>query len=131
VFRRRLPETSRARLKCSSESPLYVSKQFTLEQLARDGSAVDSNEGALAALAVPMDCSSDEFFSGPGFALYEHRNLSTGGKPDLLLDLALPGLNPIRSSPDGGELLPRVISGFFRASARTRCRSDRPMGFVR
>ena len=39
-------------------------------------------------------------------------------------------LNPMRSSAEEGVSL-RAICGFFRASVRTRCRSDRPMGFVR
>ena len=37
-------------------------------------------------------------------------------------------LNPIRSSAEEGVSL-RAICGFFRASVRTRCRSDRPDGF--
>ncbi|TSE28203.1 hypothetical protein Tther_02252 [Tepidimonas thermarum] len=50
-----------------------VAKQFALQQVGRDGTAVDGDEGAAGAVAAGVQGAGDELFAGAGFPGDQHR----------------------------------------------------------
>lgn len=57
----------------AGEGPGHVAEDFRLEQLLRDGRAVDADEGAVGPVARHVDCAGRQFFAGSGRAEDEDR----------------------------------------------------------
>ncbi len=68
------------------EGALLVPEELALEQVLRDGAAVDRDERAAAAAAAPVNRARDELFADAALAGDEHRGLVVGDLRDGLED---------------------------------------------
>jgi len=64
-----------------------VAEQFALQELPRNGRAVDGDEGAPLAPAVLVDRPGDQLFAGPALPPEQHGEIGPGNLPDRLEDL--------------------------------------------
>ena len=62
----------------AGEGALGVTEQLGLEQLLRDGGAVDAGKAAFGPGAHPVDGAGDDFLSGPTLAGDQHRGIVAG-----------------------------------------------------
>ena len=60
----------------AGERALFVAEQFAFEQIARDGGAVDRDEGLVPARRIVMDRLCHQFLAGAALAEYQDRRLS-------------------------------------------------------
>src|SRR5690606_24117787 len=93
-------------LRGAGEAPLLVAEQLGLDELARDGGAVDLDDGAGAAGALVVDPAGDELLARAGLAGDEHARLGRRHAGDGALD-ALDG----RAVADDGRQLGGVGVG--------------------
>ncbi len=73
---------------CSGEGALLVTEQFTFQQVLRDGSAVEGQEGCLGPGAVLVDGTGDQFLAGAALAGNQHGDVLGGDAADGLVHVA-------------------------------------------
>src|SRR5688500_15445436 len=71
----------------AGEGPAAVAEQLRLDQLRRDGGAVDADEGALDARARAVEGRRHQLLARPRLALYQHRGVRRRGRADDLVNL--------------------------------------------
>ena len=69
------------------EGPLFVTEQFTLNQMLRDRPAVDLNERIILPGAVAVYSVGDQFLPGPCFPGEQHRRCRRCDLPDRFVDI--------------------------------------------
>ena len=67
--------------------PLLVTEELALQELLRDGPAVDDDEWPLAVLALPVDRLRDKLLPGPALARDQHGDVGRGHLPHRGKDL--------------------------------------------
>ena len=60
-------------LVCPGETAFLMSEQFAFQEVFRDGGTIDGQEGLLAAWAVLIDGSGNEFLTRAAFPRYQDR----------------------------------------------------------
>ena len=100
--------------KCSR----LVAEQLTLQQLIRNGGAVDFDEWLLAAAGLRVDHARDNFFARAAFAADQHRRRGVGHLLDGVLHFFHRGLVPNRPAK---SRLRRTWSRSCGTSPEDRC----------
>jgi hypothetical protein len=77
-------EAAAALLRRASERALLVAEELALDQLARQGGAIDFHQRPLAARAAIVDRARDELLAGAGLAVDEDGAVGRGDQPDPL-----------------------------------------------
>ena len=83
----------------AGERALDVAEEVALEQVRREGAAVDRDEGGVGPVRVQVDGPGDQLLAGPALALEEDRAPGRGGRLDQLED----GLHGLALADDVGE----------------------------
>src|SRR5690606_36691236 len=83
---RLLEEAALARVR-ARERALLVAEELALDQLARNGGAVDLDEGGVLARAQPVDGAADELLAGAALPGDEHARLGGRHLVDVLKQL--------------------------------------------
>ena len=90
----------------AGEGALLVAEQLALQQVLRDGRAVEGQERRLGSGAVLVDGAGDQFLAGAALAGDQHRHVLGGDAADGLVDLAHG-----RAGADDGAVHVRVRRG--------------------
>ena len=59
----------------SSKRPLFVSKKLTLQQIRRDGAAINGNKRPILTLRAVMYCLSNQLFAATAFTSNENTDV--------------------------------------------------------
>ncbi len=98
------------------EGAADVAEEFAFEEVCRQGGAVDSHEGAVAAVAGVVDALSEEFFPRTAFALNQDGGvvLCHGGGPlNDFFHVAVDGLDVVEVMSGGHAGLGQLIADIF------------------
>src|SRR6202011_5770550 len=88
----------------SSEAAALVAKQLAFHQLGRNCTAVDGDEGSVAARAALVHQACDQFFARTRLSIDVHRSLAAGDAGDHLAQL-------LHRSGAANEARPTNVSG--------------------
>ena len=128
-------ELADALVDSASERASLMAEQDALDQVLRDGAAVDGDERPRLAFALALDGARDQLLADAAFALDEHRDVGAGGtvsKRDDTLhglpanDEVAEGERPFRLLLDAGDLslqrldLERAVDRHLEALGRSR-----------
>jgi len=86
----------------AGERALFVTEQLGLEDLPRQGAAVNRHERPRAARRVLVDRAGDELLAGPALAQDQHRRIGRGHAIDDSQDLVHPGALGQETTERGG-----------------------------
>jgi hypothetical protein len=96
------------RLDRAGEGALFVAEQLGLEQILRDGGAVDRDEGPAGAAAGGVDAAGEQLLAGTAGAEQHHRHAGIGDPFDRPRDL-----EHLRRGGDHGAEDGAVVPGFL------------------
>ena len=95
-----------------------MTEQFRFDQLFRDGGHVQRHKGLLPARAVPMQGMGNQFFTGAGFSVDQHRDVGIRQTPDGAEHLLHGGCFPDNFGRGRLNSLCRLLGFVFRMGQR-------------